>query len=598
MYACCTTAPTRIALQYLAGLKKNNQILTIPNNEVYNELHKRLTTWDAGYFPELDDAHHKRSKEMHIIAAERKRARENNDTTSNSSSSTGTMNPRTPILWAPHSKKSNTSTNNSSLPTILSSNNPSTSLSSTDHSSEVPVAPVPSEDVLVRNRFRELIQFINETILSDTTINWAQARLKRTLQLLLRKEGNGTEGSAGIKPTARCYVLALYTAVEAQDMESGKIIMQEFSKQNILPFERLYEIMQPAFIQRLGDAHIFNEKEVHTLLHAEPNTTKWFFLKAAYEAMKGDQFGSKHGAVLIKDDKYVSYGHNHRFGVPDELHLRVMHSEIHSIVRMCTETLNGGRHWKGKMVHKPSAFSTQRTVIPSNDISLLRSTATSALSSIGKEETRDSKEETISIQNIPSTLFSWSDFIGSEIFIVELDGLSIGYECAIPCPMCNKGLIKVGISKAYYSSLDGIETAVIRHRADIVCESLDLSLKRIYPEGSTNPDVVYVTPQQLLDSLEEYSHECNKATEVENNHHPSSSIPTTDCTALSSSSSSGSTTVSSPVIPPFRPSYLRDDKLDFNELNDPGRRRKTNGQRPLLLTLGGDDSTNTNEKTN
>jgi hypothetical protein len=99
----------------------------------------------------------------------------------------------------------------------------------------------------------------------------------------------------------------------------------------------LYTVAQPALLRRLAAAGILPADVAAGALVAAPDTPKWFFLKAAYEATKGDQFGSKHGVVLTKGGRYLTHGHNHRFGVPGDKHLRVMHSEVHALVRLASE---------------------------------------------------------------------------------------------------------------------------------------------------------------------------------------------------------------------------------------------------------------------
>jgi hypothetical protein len=96
----------------------------------------------------------------------------------------------------------------------------------------------------------------------------------------------------------------------------------------------LYTVLQPGMLRRLGAAGIVPADVAAAALAAEPDTPKWFFLKAAFEAAKGDQFGSKHGVVLARGGRYLSHGHNHRFGVAGDKHLRVMHSEVHALVRL------------------------------------------------------------------------------------------------------------------------------------------------------------------------------------------------------------------------------------------------------------------------
>jgi len=194
--------------------------------------------------------------------------------------------------------------------------------------------------------------------------------------------------------------------------------------------EDLYAVLQPGMLQALARAGVITVRESNEALLAPENTPKWFFLKAAYEAGKGDQFGSKHGAVLVKGGKYLSHGHNHRFGLPGDAHIRVMHSEVHALVKL-------------------------------GDL---------------------------------------QEALGGEFWIVELDGEGVGYEEAVACIMCTKAATRVGIVAQNFSSHTGVRRQNIGHKP-VVCESLDMALKRVYPEGTVNPDPTEVLG--FIFSLEE-----------------------------------------------------------------------------------------------
>jgi pentatricopeptide repeat protein len=252
---------------------------------------------------------------------------------------------------------------------------------------------------------------------------WRASRLRRALSVYERARAPLEAGGAGLAANARTYVLLLHAALDAGEVETARSLMSELRSSGCLPLDRLYEVMQPAFIGRLTAAGVLARAEAEGLLVAEPDTRKWFFLKAAFEAMKGDQFGSKHGAVLTVGGRYASHGRNHRFAVPDDRHIRVMHSEIHALVRM-----PGG----------PEAAQ------------------------------------------------------GADCWIVELDGEGVGYEEAVPCPMCNKGLHRIGVAHAHYSGHAGVETVRVAQggtgNAELACESLEAALRRTYPDSTKNPD--------------------------------------------------------------------------------------------------------------
>jgi hypothetical protein len=222
-------------------------------------------------------------------------------------------------------------------------------------------------------------------------------------------------------PNARSLVLMLHAALSAGEVEECRRYLGLLvGEGGPCPRAELYTVLQPGMLHALAAARVLAPEEVAAALTAPEHTPKWFFLKAAYEASKGDQFGSKHGVVLTKGGRYVTHGHNHRFGVPGDKHLRVMHSEIHALVR----------------------------------------------------------------------LPSLADAEGADVWIVELDGAGIGYEEAVACVMCNKGLYKLGLARQYYSSHAGVRCQALAAapKAGMVCESLDMARRRTYPPGTADPD--------------------------------------------------------------------------------------------------------------
>jgi hypothetical protein len=258
---------------------------------------------------------------------------------------------------------------------------------------------------------------------TDATIAWKKRRFQRALlifQALVSREFVPTG------PNARSFALMLHGAVAADEIDEGKQLFSRMTSPGaesgapICSLDDIYTVLQPSMLSTLSAAGIVPPDVALKSLKAEKNTPKWFFLKAAYEATKGDQFGSKHGVVVTKGGAYLSHGHNHRFGVPGDKHLRVMHSEIHALVRL-----------------------------PSPD-----------------------------------------DAIGAEVWIVELDGAGIGYEEAMACIMCNKGLYKLGLTKQYFSSHSGVRTQSMTsgHKPGMVCESYEMARRRTYPPGTVNPD--------------------------------------------------------------------------------------------------------------
>jgi tRNA(Arg) A34 adenosine deaminase TadA len=242
----------------------------------------------------------------------------------------------------------------------------------------------------------------------------APTPLQLPLQAPLRFSG------LGVAPNARSFVLLLHCALEARDVERGRALLAQLGASGAVAGGEggLWAVMQPAFLLRLADAGILGAAAVREALTAPRDTPKWFFLKAAAEAMRGDQFGSKHGAVLTRDGRYAAHGRNHRFASARDARVRVMHSEIHAICRL------------------------------------------------------------------PSP----ADARGCECWVVELDGQGVGYEEAVPCPMCNKGLIRLGVRRVHFSSHAGVRSEALAHKPALACESLEAAASRRYPEGTADPD--------------------------------------------------------------------------------------------------------------
>jgi hypothetical protein len=271
--------------------------------------------------------------------------------------------------------------------------------------------------------FKQLSVALQEGLLGPASApRWAATRWRRAERVFASL---GTPELRGVTPNARSYVLMLHGALAQGDVARGKELLAAMVGEGgsdgaaaACARGDLYTVMQPAMLHALSRAGILPALEVGALLTAPPDTPKWFFLKAAYEAHKGDQHGAKHGAVLTRGGRYLAHGHNHRFGVPSDKHLRVMHSEVHAFVR---------------------------------------------LPSLG-------------------------DAAGGELWIVELDGLGLGYEEAVACVMCNKGLARLGVGVQHFSSHTGVRTLRVGSNPALVCESLELARRRVYPEGTADPD--------------------------------------------------------------------------------------------------------------
>ena len=303
-------------------------------------------------------------------------------------------------------------------------------------------AAAAAEAAASSDEFKQLSAALQEGALGPAAApRWAEARWRRAERMF---GALGTEELRGVAPNARSYVLMLHGALARGDVARGKALLAAMVGEGeggggggassgassggapppppppppACARGELYTVMQPAMLHALAGAGILPAPEVAALLSAPPDTPKWFFLKAAYEAHRGDQHGAKHGAVLTQGGRYLAHGHNHRFGVPGDKHLRVMHSEVHAFVRLPAAELAAG----------------------------------------------------------------------GELWIVELDGLGLGYEEAVACVMCNKGMARLGVGVQHFSSHAGVRTLRVGSNPALTCESYELAKRRVYPEGTTDPD--------------------------------------------------------------------------------------------------------------
>lgn len=316
------------------------------------------------------------------------------------------------------------------------------------------------------DNFSRIRKYLTTTLDLDTpNSKWnrehAQARLKgaRTLFETMHKT------SLGVEPNSRSYAMMIATALNASDGEYAGKVLSHMLASGLTSLETLVFFFQPRFLFRLWETGalsvigITTKQQFEDLFTAPLLSHKWCFMAAIHQAAKGDQFGSKHGGVLVNcgigiEDthkgkrgkniaggevialhhlytlptstrKLLAVGRNHRFGIPKSQHLRVMHSEVHCLVQL-----------------------------PRSDNEIVSSHA-----------------------------------MNSEVYVVELDKYGIGYEEGVPCPMCNAGLCQCGVRVAYFSAHNGLRTLHFAYRPTLRCNSYEDALTRIYPQPTTKcPD--------------------------------------------------------------------------------------------------------------
>lgn len=243
-----------------------------------------------------------------------------------------------------------------------------------------------------------------------------------------------------LTPNARTYILAIKAAVGAGAAADARALLSEAMEAGALSRAGLYEHAQPSFIRELADSGVIEMGD--DLLSADPGSPKDAFLLAASAATRGDQQGSKHGAAVVRDGRVLSVGHNHRFGLPGDPHLRVMHAEVHALVQMMPPL---------------GPVATELGRIP----------------------------ETVSEDDLASAARLVH---GCDVYIVELDGYGVGYEEAVPCPMCQSVVCALGVGRACYSSHSGVVVSPVAHKPCLQCVSFQMARRRVYPKGTVCPD--------------------------------------------------------------------------------------------------------------
>jgi hypothetical protein len=386
-----------------------------------------------------------------------------------------------------------------------------------------------------------------------------------------------------LAPNGRSFALLLRAALDAGDVPRSRGIMRELLASGCATADTLVLHMQPRFLAQLADAGALSELGIASsadaafaaLFAAPPLSHKWCFMVSLHQAAQGDQFGSKHGGVLISAPRaaaaaagvdaaadaaagsdvtadsgareaapapqqqqwqhgrqsrkkgegrgcdpqgshsapqgshsvrqgshsapapgtgasslhdattalanrshpqpadhawltaprpgraLLAAGHNHRFGIPKDPHIRVMHSEVHCMVQV---------------YEAEQAAAARAAVAPTAAAPVMPSSAALAAALL------PSSTSASSTAPLPSAVR------GCEVYVVELDAAGIGYEEGIPCPMCACGLCSQGAAAAFYSAHDGLRRLAFSHRPALHCASYADALRRVYPERTSRPD--------------------------------------------------------------------------------------------------------------
>ena len=109
--------------------------------------------------------------------------------------------------------------------------------------------------------------------------------------------------------------------------------------ENTLPF-----MYSPTFLKQLIELQFF--PSIKSMNQLETSCHSYRIINAAYNvALRGNQRGAKHGAVLFNKDGHVlSIGWNHRYDVPIKKQgSKVIHAEVHCLIQLTNiQDANGG----------------------------------------------------------------------------------------------------------------------------------------------------------------------------------------------------------------------------------------------------------------
>jgi deoxycytidylate deaminase len=214
--------------------------------------------------------------------------------------------------------------------------------------------------------------------------------------------------------------------------------------------DHIRTILRPDLLDAVVD--LVQRSTVHHLPQ-QPAPGLDFFMQAAAAATRGNQHGSKHGAVLVHNGRAVTTGFNHWI-FDFKKKKRVVHAEVHALVNFFKQSTGEG---SGSSTSAGSGSSTSEE---KSAPLYSRLDACIHRRSRARGGAEDKKKAGV-----------WS------IWIVELAAHGLGYESAHPCPQCNKALMSCGVSVAHFSTTAGARQRVVNHNPGMVCESLQIALQ-------------------------------------------------------------------------------------------------------------------------
>ena len=363
-----------------------------------------------------------------------------------------------------------------------------------------------NEDNVLKKR--DIIKLAQDAIESTVTNTKKYSRMYDILEKWNNYCDN-QNASYDDRPNARSYALLFAACVKARHIDWGKQTLETLTKlirHNVIPqeeqkeestYKHLVYGCQPELLREAADAGILCDSTVSKILNPPVGTAEWCFLNAAACAKLGDQKGSKHGAMIAlpletphkgggvccysqmnpttsTDSIYLCekclyvFGQNHVSYLTAEQLKEAQNRSKDSFNRsLCCEIFQNvavdttNETPRKKQRTSPAPTSRKR----SHQKHIMHSEMHAAVKML--MFLRDNK---ISRANVEVPL------LGAHCWVVELDGVGIGYEEAVPCAMCNMGLIRLGVSKVYYSDHNGVQESKREPQTNMGCVSLELGL--------------------------------------------------------------------------------------------------------------------------
>jgi tRNA(Arg) A34 adenosine deaminase TadA len=244
------------------------------------------------------------------------------------------------------------------------------------------IASKKAENIIVDTKYEKSkktnIGDIMNQIISNNEIDGLSKlkRIENTLMEIIDRNGNGLKRSLLISSFATAVIKFVETSVNKSKSENSNKFLNYVKKilcfiPELKEFDEMVDdgtissknsdrmdmhnqnqrqmidvlsfMFSPEFLKQIINLQIFPTLKSLSIL--EQNAT-YQIIKAGYEAaLRGNQRGAKHGAILFhKDGHILSIGWNHRYQVPiKKTGSKVMHAEVHCLMQLKSlSDANGG----------------------------------------------------------------------------------------------------------------------------------------------------------------------------------------------------------------------------------------------------------------